>query len=211
MNYPVLVLGAGGHARVLLRLLIDSSVKVLGITDPDVRKHGSRILGVPVIGDDDKVTEYPFETVQLVNGLGGSAAMDKRIQLFRRFKNLNYSFASLVHPSAVIASDVTLSEGVQVLPGGIIQTGTVIGADTIVNTRVSVDHDCLIGSHVHLAPGAVLCGQVQVGDGAFIGAGATVIQGVRIGRNSVVGAGAVVLCDVPEAVTVVGVPARSIR
>lgn len=211
MNYPRIILGAGGHARVLLRLMLDRSEKVLGLTDADADKQGGSVFGVPVIGGDDAVLGYLPETIRLVNGVGGTSRMDKRVRLFEHFKNLNYAFASLIHPSAVIASDVTLSEGVQVMAGGIIQTGTVVGADTIVNTRVSVDHDCLIGSHVHLAPGAVLCGHVQVGDGAFIGAGAVIVQGVCIGRNSVVGVGAVVLHDVPEGVTVVGVPARSMR
>jgi sugar O-acyltransferase (sialic acid O-acetyltransferase NeuD family) len=204
----VIVLGAGGHAKVLIDTLRLLSVKVLGLTDSDKCKFGSSLLEVPIIGSDDELEKYPRESVFLVNGLGSTRVDARRSRLFEYFKGMDYRFAHVIHPSSVIASDVTLSEGVQIMAGVVIQTGCRIGRNTIMNTRVSLDHDCRIGDHVHISPGATLSGGVLVQDGSHIGVGASVIQGIRIGRNSLVAAGAVVIRDVPDNATVSGVPAR---
>lgn len=210
MILPVIVLGAGGHAKVLLDILLKNSVTILGITDPNKNIIGKQIQGVQVLGDDEVVLKYPFDTVQLVNGLGSVGPTNRRQELYDKFKKMGYSFARVVHPSAIIALDVIISEGVQVMAGAIIQPGSYIGQNTIINTKASVDHDCLIGAHVHLAPGVTVSGGVQVGEKVHIGSGATVIQGIFIEKNSVVGAGAMVLTDIPEGVTVIGMPARKI-
>jgi UDP-perosamine 4-acetyltransferase len=163
---------------------------------------------VPYLGDDEAVAEYPADRVRLVNGLGGVGDTKPRARLFSAFKERGYQFLTVTHPSSVIAPDVRLEEGAQVLAGAVIMPGCTIGRNAIVNTRASIDHDCNIGAHVHVCPGATLSGDVTVEAEAHIGTGASVIQGVTIGRNAVVGAGAVVVCAVPGGVTVIGVPAR---
>jgi sugar O-acyltransferase (sialic acid O-acetyltransferase NeuD family) len=208
LNHPIIILGGGGHAKVLIDTLHLNSQQILGITDSDPNKTGQSLLGVPVIGGDDVIAEYPTETIYLVNGLGSVRVNRHRVALYDHFKQDGYTFASVIHPSAIVASDVALSEGVQIMAGAVIQTGSRIGRNAIINTRAVVDHDCLIGDHAHIAPGATLSGGVDVGENAHIGAGATLIQQLRIGRNSLVAAGAVVIRDVPEGVTVAGVPAR---
>jgi UDP-perosamine 4-acetyltransferase len=205
---PVLILGAGGHAKVLINALLASSACISGIVDPDLALVGTEVLGVPVLGGDDIVNKFPPSEIILVNGLGSVGIPAKRRQLFERFKSLGYSFATVIHPSAVVASDVELGEGAQIMAGAVIQPGSRIGCNAIVNTRASVDHDCIIGDHVHIAPGVTLSGGVAVGDSCHIGTAATVIQGIRIGSGSVIGAGALILKDVPPSVTVVGVPAK---
>jgi sugar O-acyltransferase (sialic acid O-acetyltransferase NeuD family) len=211
MSIPVIIVGGGGHAKVLIDILRLRSVAVIGIVDADPRQQGLSILGIPVIGNDDAVARYGATTVLLVNGLGSVGPTDRRQALFEKFKHRGYSFSSVIHPSAVIASDVAVGEGVQVMAGAIVQPGTSIGSNVIVNTRATVDHDCRIDDHVHLAPGVVLSGNVYVGAGAHIGTGATVIQGVKIGRGAVIGAGSVVLNDVLQKSTVVGSPAKVVQ
>jgi sugar O-acyltransferase (sialic acid O-acetyltransferase NeuD family) len=211
MNLPVIVLGGGGHAKVLIDTLLLHKVTVVGVTVPNPEQFIKPILGIGCIGTDEAVTEFPADSVRLVNGLGSIGTPIQRKQLFLKFKALGFQFSNVIHPSAVIASDVTFSEGVQIMAGVVVQVGCYIGSNTIVNTKASIDHDCVIGDHVHIAPGVTLSGGVQVGEGAHIGTGATVIQGVRIGKNSVVGAGALVLKDVPDGVTVIGVPAREVQ
>ena len=208
---PVIILGAGGHSKVLIDVLKLYNTTIAGITDPNLSLHGKSIMEVPVIGNDHLVLQYHPESILLVNGIGLTGQTSKRKQIFEAFKSQNYCFLNVIHPNSVLASDVKTAEGVQIMAGAVIQTATVIGANTIINTRASIDHDCIIGSHVHIAPGATICGGVTVEDSVFIGAGATVIQGVHIGANSIIAAGAVVTRDVPEGVIVMGVPAKVVE
>jgi UDP-perosamine 4-acetyltransferase len=205
---PVIVLGAGGHAKVLIEALLQSGKVITGIVDPDPTLLGAEISGVPVLGGDEAVSAFPSSEIQLVNGLGSVGLPFKRQQLFERFKGLGYIFATVVHPSAVIASDVVPGEGAQIMAGAVIQPGSSIGINSIINTRASVDHDCIIGDHVHIAPGVTLSGGVSVETGSHIGTGATVIQGVSVGRGCLVAAGAVVTKVLVEGAKVRGVPAR---
>ena len=211
MTLPVLILGAGGHARVLIDALLASSALIAGIVDPDPMLAGATVLGVPVLGGDEIVCNYSPDEILLVNGLGSIRLPQRRQEVFERFSATGYSFAPVVHPSAVIAADVELAEGVQIMAGAVVQTGCHIGANAIVNTRASVDHDCVIGDHSHIAPGVTLSGGVTVGRSSHIGTGTTIIQGIGIGDSSLVGAGSLVLKDVPSGVTVVGAPARMIN
>jgi UDP-perosamine 4-acetyltransferase len=193
---PVIILGGGGHARVLLDLLRRLQVEILGITDPQ-RSISEDFFGIRILGEDAVVFHYAAEEIELVNGIG-SLPKDTglRTRLFSRFQQSGYHFVTLIDPTAFVAADVQLDEGVQVLAGVIIQAGTIIAENCIVNSGAIVEHDCRIGRHVHIAPGAVVCGGVEVSDHVHIGSGATLIQGVRIGAESVVGAGSIVTRDI---------------
>lgn len=204
---PVILLGAGGHAKVLLEILRIQSIKIIGVTDPIASSFTSE---VDVLGSDEVICEYDPDNVFLVNGVGSVGDNSLRKKLFQKFKAKGYRYLTLIHPSAIVATDVFLSEGVQVMAGAIIQPGCSIKENTIVNTRASVDHDCLIGAHGHIAPGVTLSGNVTVGDDVHIGTGASVINNVRIGANSIVGAGAVVIRNVREGAKVMGVPATEV-
>jgi sugar O-acyltransferase (sialic acid O-acetyltransferase NeuD family) len=210
VSLPVIVLAAGGHAKVLIDALKLMQAQVLGIVDADPAKSGQLILGVPVLGGDDEVGKHRTDMICLVNGLGSVRGTASRLALFERFHNNGYRFASVIHPSAILSSEVAMCEGVQIMAGAVVQNGCSLGANAIINTRVALDHDCRIGDHVHVAPGATLSGGVEVGNGSHIGTGATIIQGIRIGSNCLVGAGAVVIRDVPDGATVLGVPAKEI-
>lgn len=208
MSHPVVILGAGGHAKVLVEALLASAKAIVGVVDPDPALAGRTVHGIPIIGNDDEVMKYPKDSVCLVNGMGSVGCLFRRRELFERFKAKGYTFVPVVHPSAVIASGVELGEGAQVMAGAVIQPGCRIGANTILNTRTSIDHDCRIGDHVHVAPGTVFSGDVSVGNTSHIGPGVTIIQGIAIGQGCVVGAGSVVLKNIPDGVTAYGVPAK---
>lgn len=208
---PVIILGAGGHAKVLLDALLLTSIPVKGITDTAPEKTGSLILGVTVIGDDDLVFRYAPDFYWLVNGVGSVGSPERRKTVYEKFKKHGYTFAGVLHPSAVVAADVSLGEGVQVMAGAIIQTGSCVGENTIVNTGVRIDHDCVIGAHVHLAPGVTLSGGVRVGENVHIGTAAAVVQGVAIGESAVIAAGAIVTNDIPPGAMAMGVPARVVQ
>ena len=207
----VIVIGAGGHARVLLDVLARGGIAVAGLTDADPARHGKLLAGVPILGGDGVLDKHPPGTTILVNAMGSTESMTTRQAVFERLKAAGYGFLTVAHPSALIAPDVVLGEGVQVMAGAIVQPGARIGANSIVNTGAQVDHDCIIGAHVHLSPGATLSGTVTVGDGSHIGTGATIVQGLRVGRGCLVAAGAVVTRGVADGERVAGVPARRIR
>lgn len=205
---PVVVIGAGGHSKVLINSLLQAGPKILGIVDSNPEKRGMKILGIEVVATD--VDSFDADEVLLVNGIGtiSTSTVKLRREIFERYKKQGYSFANVIHPNAVIAREVTLGEGVQIMAGVVVQPGTSVGNNSIINTRAAVDHDCKIGAHCHLAPGVTLSGGVKLGDEVHIGTGASLIQSVEVGANTIVGAGALVLKAVPQKSLVLGVPGK---
>ena len=211
MTTPIIVLGSGGHARVVLDVLRLLGREIVGLTTEDRALFGSDVFGCRVLGSDEALAAYAPEQVRLVNAIGSAHSMDARKSLFEKIRARGFAFAQVIHPSAIIARDAVLGEGVHVMAGAVLQPGVSVGANTIVNTRASVDHDCMIGAHVHIAPGCTLSGNVSVGDDSHIGAGATIIQGRHIGKRCLVAAGAVVIHGVMDGERVAGVPAHRMR
>lgn len=204
-----LLIGAGGHGLVAAGLAEALGIVIDVVIDSrsDAVERVSNALEVWT--DDDAILELPTAGTQLINGIGVNRPGPLRARIFDRFVGAGYLFPPLVHPSATIAFKCLVAGGAQIMAGAILQPGTTIGRNAIINTRASVDHDCVIGDHVHIAPGATLCGGVVVGEGAMIGAGATLVPGVKVGAGAMVGAGALVIRDVEKGETVTGVPARS--
>ncbi len=209
---PLVLLGAGGHARVLLALARAAGHSIQGVCDPLLAANDVVSWeGLEVLGDDHALERLAPDSVDLILGVGKLVEGNEREQLYSFWRARGYAFPALVHPTAWVAPSVVLSDGVQVMAGVLIQPGCNIGENSIINTRAIIDHDCRIGRDVHVAPGATLCGSVVVEFGAFIGAGATVIQGVRIGNNAVVGAGVTLVRDLESSATIVGAANRKIK
>lgn len=209
MSQSVYVLGAGGHAKVLIDSLLANHVKITGILDGQ-HEVGSRVLDVPIVGGDQYLEGMsPFD-VCLVNGVGANPQVARRQRLFISMKKRNFQFCSITHPTAIIAKEVQVMEGCQVMAGVVLQTGAVLKRNVVVNSRASVDHDCWVSAHAFVGPGVVLCGDVFVGESAFIGAGSVVLPGVRIGEKAIIGAGSVVTQSVVSRQVIAGNPAKPI-
>ena len=208
-DLPVIVIGSGGHARVLVETLQLIGRRVLGVTDSNPRCTGKMLLGAFVEGSHDLVFEHDPRHVELVIAVGSVAVPDARRSNFIKFSSRGYKFATIIHPSSTISPTAQLAQGAQVMAGAVVQSGAIIGVNTIINTSVSLDHDCSIGAHTHVAPGATICGHARLGQICHIGAGATIIQGVEIGSRSMIAAGAVVTKDVAQGSLVQGVPAKA--
>jgi len=187
----VILIGAGGHAKVVAETPIQSGRNILGLVAPDKEKN-SECFGLNVLGNDDTLLSFSPSEVVLANGIGSLPSQMSRWHLASQMREKGFQFIRVMHPSAIIATDVVLAEGVQVMAGSIIQPGSSIGRDSIINTRVSIDHDCSIGGNCHLAPGVILSGCVNIGKGAHLGTGSTVIQNISIGKNSIVASGSTV-------------------
>ena len=206
---PFILLGAGGHAKVLADLLLSQGKQIMGITDIDEGLYGKTLFfDIPVLGPDEIVLQYTPDSVGLVNALGSIRTTDAREKLFRRFFSQGYLFPNLIHTTAFIGNDVQLGAGVQIMAGAYLQTGAKVADNVIVNTGALVEHDCMLDSHVHIASRAVLAGGVCVGERSHIGAGAVVIQGLSIGKDCTIAAGAAIIKHVADNVIVAGVPGR---
>lgn len=206
----IILLGGGGHAKVLIDLIeISGKYEVAGILASQI-EVGATILGISILDDDNLLPEFYKKGINNVSiAVGSTKDNSRRKLLYEKVKKIGFSVPLLLHPQAFISkNDTRISEGVQIMTGTIVQTGCLIGENTILNTGVIIEHDCNIGKHVHICPGAIISGGCTIGDGTFIGAGATVIQGINIGNNSIVAAGAVVVNDVADGKTVMGVPAK---
>jgi len=189
----LILLGAGGHAKVALSLARAAGWTVVGVCDPMLATQGERTWrDVPVLGGDDALERMDPGSTKVLNGIGqtSAGASGPRGRLFAALAARGFRFPPLVHPAASVDPTATLAEGAQVMAGAVVQADCRIGRNTIINTRASIDHDCVLGADVHVAPGATLCGAVRVDDGAFVGAGATVVQGVCVGKDAFVTAGA---------------------
>ena len=203
-------IGAGGHAKVVVEILkLTHAYEIAGLLDSDKQKVGLELAGIPILGNDSLLRTLFDDGIRYAFVSLGSVGDSKlRRKLFDDARQIGYSMISAVHPNAIVSELVRLGTGNTIMAGCVINPGTQVGDNVILNTGSIVDHDCTIASHVHIATGACLSGGVTVGEGAHVGAGAVVRQGISIGPNSIVGAGAVVVKDVPANVTVLGVPAK---
>lgn len=207
---PIIIIGAGGHAKSVLAALIRAQLPVAGLTDADPALRGATVLGHPVMGDDRILAAEDPERIDLVNGVGWIGKDNVRRIVQEKLMAQGWRFVSVIDPWAMIGPEVRIAAGAQILAGAVVQPQCRIGMGTIINTRAVVDHDCIIGDFSHIATGAALCGNVSVGDQSLIGAGATIRQGITVADCALVGAGAAVVRNVGIGEKVLGVPARPV-
>lgn len=200
------ILGGGGHARVLIDCLRASKEAVpVAIVDADRSLWDKTILEVKVVGGDEKLEEMRDQGVShFVVGLGGTKDNGPRRMLFERAMELGFHPVNVRHPSAICSPSAEIGAGSVLYPRSVVNACAKIGRNVIINTGAIIEHDCVIGDHAHIATGAMLCGTVMVGEMAHIGAGAVVRQNQKIGARAVVGAGATVVNDVRDGESVWG-------
>ena len=197
----VVVIGAGGHAKVVISTLIAAGYNVVAAFDDDLSKKGKRIRGVEIVGSIDSVQTQPCSRGVITIGNNRTrAAMVTRLPFMQ--------WISVVHPQALVDNSVEIGKGTVIFAGAVIQPDAVIGEHVIINTGATVDHDCHLGDFVHVAPGCHLGGGVHLGQGSFLGIGSAVIPYRRVGAWATVGAGGVVVNDIPQNIVAVGVPAK---
>lgn len=204
----IILLGAGGHAAVILDILKaqianGEKIKIKGLLDDSGKLEW---MGYPILGSTLEANDFNEENTYFIIAIGSNKI---RYKLSEKYSHLK--FLTAIHPSAIIGSQVNIGAGTVVMPNAVINANSQIGQHVIINTGVIVEHDNLIGDYVHLSPNATLCGTVRVKPLTHIGAGATVIQGKTIGMQSMIGAGATVITHIPDQVVAVGTPAKVIK
>lgn len=195
------IIGAGGHAKVIVDILLESGIQISGVWDenPELKIF----MGYPINGNFEAFKK--ISTDQIIIAIGNNL-IRKRLS-----DHLTENIAIAIHPKSAISRYSSVGIGTVIMPNATINGGAIIGRYNIVNTNASVDHDCNLDDFVHISPQAALGGNVLVGEGAHIGIGACIKQGIKIGKWATVGAGAVVIKDVPDFAVVVGNPARIIK
>lgn len=201
---PLYILGAGGHAKVVVATAEAAGFEIAAIYDEDDGKRGKALLGHAITVPTPAAGDWPKDAAAII------AIGDNRVrQRLAAIHTLNWP--AVVHPGAMVHPSVTIGPGTLVCAGVIIQPDAKIGAHAIINTGAIVEHDCRVGDYAHIGPAACLAGNVDIGEGAFVGAGTTVIPGIRVGAGAIVGAGAAIVTDIAPDAKVGGVPARPLK
>lgn len=200
------VIGAGGHGAVVAEAAADSgNWKEIYFLDDD--ESADAILGFPVAGTTEMMSSLAGEDAAFVVAIGDNR---RRLELCEGINRNGLRLATVVHPDATVSRSASIGAGTVVCAGVIVNARAKIGLACILNTGSTIDHDCRLGDGVHVSPGANLAGTVHVGQCTWVGIGAAVREGVTIGQDTIVGAGSAVVCDLADAVTVAGVPARAL-
>lgn len=204
MSKNVIILGAGGHAKVIADIIEKNNDDLIGFLDDSEERQNTIIYNdKKVIGKINECLNY--KDTEFIIGIGSNAVRKKIAEQY----NLNWYTA--IHPNAVIANNVSIGEGSVIMANAVINTATAIGNHCIINTKASVDHDNIIENYVHISPGATLCGTVTIKELTWICAGATIINNITIEKNNIIGAGSVVIKDITDVgFTYVGVPAKQL-
>lgn len=203
MENRLIIIGASGHGKSVADAAIKENrwKEVVFFDDNEAIKSS---MGLKVMGRSKDVFKYIDEADFFV--AVGNNSIREKIQEMLLLEGA--SIASIIHPSAVIGTNVVIGVGTVVMAGVVVNSSSVIGKGCIINTSCSLDHDNILGDYVHISPGANLAGDVKIGKGSWIGVGSTVSNNVDICSSCIIGAGAVVISDIIKAGTYVGVPVK---
>ena len=204
----IIVIGGGGHAKVIISLIKKiEGWHLLGYLDDE---NKGKILGSQYLGNDKhlKILKEKHPDCAAAIGVGSVAVSDKRRKIKEHLEASGFHLPALVSPAAVVNEEVPIGQAAVILDGVVVGAGTKIGEGVILNTSCSVDHDCQIGDFVHVAPGVIVSGGVVVGKNCLLSTGCVVIQYRTIADNCLIGAGATVVDDCLKEGCYLGTPAR---
>lgn len=200
-NKKLIIIGAGGHGRVCAEAAELAGFRDIAFLDD------KKVEGLPVIGTLNDIEKYTGECCFFV-AIGDNSLRKK---ILKNVKELGGELASIIHPFSSVSKSAEIGEGTVIMAGAVVQANAKIGDGVIINTCSSVDHDCVVGNWTHVAVGARLAGSVKVGESVFLGASCAVSNNLSITDNCIVGAGTAVICNINDAGTYAGVPARRIK
>ncbi|WP_162008634.1 NeuD/PglB/VioB family sugar acetyltransferase [Thermochromatium tepidum] len=211
--HECIIWGCAGHAMVLAETLAVRGARVIALFDQN--PVTSVIDGVPVFhglsGFEDWISSHPDPSrVTGFVAIGGHRG-DDRLAIQQLFRDRGLRLATITHPLASVSPTASFGEGSQILAQAVVAAAARVGEACIINHKASLDHESILGDGGHLAPGATVCGCVNIGRNVMVGAGAVILPRLSIGNDVLIGAGAVVINDIPSGVVVVGNPAHIIR
>lgn len=208
MREKLILVGGGGHAKIILDSMDRSRYEVIGILDAFL-SVGTKISGIPVLGGDAMAEDLYKNGVHdaIITTVGNGELFRK---LIAKYKGVGFFIPGIMHPKSHVSESASLGEGVSLLVNSCVNTEANIGAYVTINSNAVVEHECIVGEGTHIAPCSVLLGGCRVGKYCLIGAGSVVLPQIRVGDNCIVGAGSIVTKDLPDGAMAYGNPARII-
>lgn len=201
-----ILIGDSGHGKVIEDCIVAARNKVIAKLDDKyttVFQEGSYVKG-PL----SAIHELLDKDTKVVISIGHNLIRKKIVERLQLDGDM---YGIVIHPSAIMSASSSIKNGTVIMPNVVVNADSVIGGHAILNTGCIVEHDCRIGDYAHISPGTVLTGGVIVGEGTQVGAKTSVNPLVNIGEWSIVGAGSAVIKNIPNNVTVVGVPTKVIK
>jgi len=207
MKANIVVIGAGGHAKVCIDSLRLMNYEIDYCIGND-NCYDDNCLGIKILKGDDHIAKLRNQGYgRVFIAIGDNILREK---LTQHVVNLGFELINSIHPNSYISSSVTLGNGVAVMAGAVINSSAVISNSVIVNSGAVIEHDCFIGVAAHVAPNCSLAGGVTIGKRSFIGIGTSIIQKINVGDDSIIGAGSVIIRNVPCNSKAFGVPSKII-
>jgi sugar O-acyltransferase (sialic acid O-acetyltransferase NeuD family) len=201
----MILIGYSGHAFVVYGIFTAAGKQVTGYCDVAEKKYNP--FKLPYFASEN--SEIGLNALKQNDFFIAIGDNNLRNKIYTNLQQNQLLPINAIHPSAIIDASATIAQhGVMIAANATINPLASIGTGAICNTGCIIEHECVVGEFAHIAPGAVLCGNVKIGNGSFVGANAVIKQGVTVGKNAIIGAGAVVVKDVADGLTVVGVPAK---
>ena len=206
LDNKIILIGYSGHGFVLVDIAIQNNCNIVGYTEKSpVNKNPFELIYLGNENDESfKLWDKNFD---YLIGIGDNLLREK---IYKLVSKKNKKVRTIVCPSANISKKVIIGQGTFINKNVSININASIGENVILNTSCIIEHECVISNSAHVAPGAVLAGNVHIGERSFIGANSVIKHGVRIGNDVIVGAGSVILRDVPNGCKIVGNPSRII-
>lgn len=210
MSKPIVVFGAGGHAKAVIDTIEkQGQYKIAGLLDAN-KSVGQMVYGYEILGDDSWMETHASSISGAIVAIGDNWIRGSIVHKLL-LANPQLLFCTAIHPSAQIARGARIGAGSVIMAGAVVNSDTAIGEHSILYPGVSVDHDSHIGSFVSFAPKSATGGNVRIGQYSAVAIGTTIIHGITIGDHSVIGAGSTVLSDIPSQTIAYGTPAKPIR
>ncbi|MDF2596637.1 MAG: sugar O-acyltransferase, sialic acid O-acetyltransferase NeuD family [Clostridia bacterium] len=212
MKEKLLIIGGGGHAVSVIETVHSMNLfEIEGIIDTK-DKQKTFVNGIEVIGEDTELERLFSKKIgNAVIAVGSIGKVSLRRNLYKKCKDIGYSFPNIIDASAIVAKHITIGEGNFIGKGVILNTHVQIGNGCILNTGCIIEHGCRVEDFVHVAPGSVLCGGVVVKRDTHIGAHSIIIQNITVGESTLIGAGSVVIKDILGHKVAYGNPCREVR
>lgn len=209
MKDPILILGAGGHAKVIIDIIsITNEYQIEAIIGQESEEKES-FYGYPVYKGDQYLEEFRERGIKKVAiGVGGYRDNNKRIHLFHQLQDMDFDIINIIHPSTIISKTTQMGLGIVIYPGVVINTDVHLGDNIIIASNSVIDHEAQIMNHVLISTGVNVGAGSIISEGALLAVGSSIIPRVKIGKNVLVAAGAVVVNDIPDGSKIFGIPAK---